>query len=456
MEKARAFALSGSHGGFDLEEGYNEEDAAARYRHTEETTRKIGAEVAQDSEALNALLTELVSTYSSRLFNFGIGLAEGSNDRKTLFQVLYVELAKTEPEVRQINVFLGFLSSCAKSDPAFYNSILDGLVRDDLLGKWFPEIQICTSTMDQRGVERLHEALDLGIAEIQPFRHLQFGRAHESISDDDLASLLNKILLKEGGVGVALEILDMRFFSHSQESSNYSGDLMAVARNLMATFPFAKNNNIDTPDYKLEKVANICLAGPNGSHAAIVTCENLNAKEISEYRLSFFSYPLLLNSLAKVQPTIYMDVFLKDYPLITLPGEQRPLDQISDVDILAWCEKDPSSRYALIASWMQAFRKSDETGKYEWKPLVYTIFDKAPVVEDVLEQLADKIPPTSWSGSRADILQSRTVLYQDLYGHDNREVAAWARSEHAKLQARVRQEREREDRENREQDERFE
>ncbi len=460
LEKARAFALSEAHGGFDLEEGYNEEDAAARYRRTEETTRKIGAEVAQDSGTFNTLLPELVSTYCSRLcsrlFNFGIGLAEGSNDKKALFQTLYAALEKIPIEIRRIDVFLGFLWSCAKSDPVFYNSILDGLVRDDLLGRWFPEIQICASTIDKRGVKRLHEALDLGIAEIQLFRYLAFGHAHESISDDDLASLLNKILLKEGGVGVALEILHMRFLSHSQESSKYSDDLMAVARNLMATFPFAENNNVDTPDYKLGEVANICLAGPKGSHAAIVTCENLN-KEISEYRISFFfGCPLLLKSLAKVQPTIYMDVFLKDYPLITLPGEQCPLDQISDVDLLSWCEKDPSSRYALIASWMQAFRKSDETGKYEWKPFVYTIFDKAPVLENVLEQLADKIPPMSCVGSQADALQDRAVLCQDLYQHDNKKVADWAKSEYAKLQERISEEREQEDQENREQNERFE
>ncbi len=459
LEKARAFALSEAHGGFDLEEGYNEEDAAARYRRTEETTCKIGAEVAQDSGTLNTLLPELVSTYCSRLLNFGIGLAEGSNDKKALFQSLHAALAKTEPEVRQINVFVGFLWSCAKSDPALYNSILDGLVRDDLLGKWFPEIQIRTPTMDQRGVDRLHEALDLGIAEIQPFRYLVFGCAHdhESVSDDDLASLLNKILLREGGVGVALEILEMRFCNHSQESSNYSDDLMAVARNLMATFPFAKNNNVDTPDYKLEKVASICLAGPKGSHAATITCENLN-KEISECRIFFFSYPLLLNSLARVQPTIYLDVFLKDYPLIILSDEQcrNPLDQISDVDLLSWCEKAPSSRYALVASWMQAFSKSDETGKYEWKPFVYTIFDKAPVVEEVLEQLADRLPFMSSVGSHADALQDHAVLYQDLYQHDNKKVADWAKSEYAKLQERIKQEREQEVRENREQNERFE
>ena len=457
LEKARAFALSGSHGAFDLEENFNtEETYSARYRRTEETTRKVGAEVAQDAETLSALLPDIVSTYNNRLFAFGIGLSEGSSDKKTLFQALHAELEKTEPEVRQIDVFLGFLSSCAKSDPPLYNSILDDLVKDDLL-EWFPQIQIWTSTIDQRSVERLHETLDLGRAEIPSFSHLAFGRAHESISDDELAGLLKKILLKEGGVSVALKILEMRFSSHNQESSRYSDNLMAVARNLMATFPFYEKSEMNDHDYALGKVASICLAGPKGDHVATIMCRNLN-KEISEYHISFFDYPLLLNSLAKAQPTIYLDVFLKDYPPFTYDNEQchGPLDQISDIDILSWCEKDPSSRYALFASWMQAFRKSDKTGKYEWKPFIYMIFDKAPVLEDVLNHLANKFSPMSWTGSRANILQDRAVLYQDFYEHDKNEVAAWARSEHTKLQERIRKDRELENQENREQNERFE
>ena len=209
-------------------------------------------------------------------------------------------------------------------------------------------------------------------------------------------------------------------------------------------------------DCKLAEVASICLVGPKGDHAATILCENLN-REISEYDTPFFDYPLLLNSLAKAQPMIYLDVFLKDYPPFTDYFERyRPLDQISDVDLLSWCEKYPSSRYTLVASWLQAFRKSDETGKYEWKPFIYMILDKAPVLEDILEHFTDKFLPTSWSGSRANILQDRAVLYQDLYEHDNKEVAAWARSEHIKLQERIRKERELENQENREQNERFE
>ena len=463
LEKARTFALSNQHGSFDLEDDFDDEEApSAGYRRAEETTRRIGSEVAQDAETLNALLPDIVSTYNVRLFDFGIGLAEGSGDKKVLFQALHDAFGKTTPEMRQISVFRGFLSSCAKSDPSFNNSTLDDLVKDELLGEWFPEFQV-TSTIDQRGVERLHEALDLGKAHIHSFQYLAWGSVHKSINDDDLAGLLKKILLKEGGVNVALDILQMRFHGKEKETSKYSDDLIAVAQDVMTAFSFEKRQN--NHDYELTEVVGLCLDGTKGSHAATIMCQNL-AKAISENRVYSFDFPQLLNKLAKVQPTIFLDVFLagddvEDYQRRRMFSDDiephdNPLNQISDIDILSWCEKDTSSRYPLVASAVKAFRQSDKTGKYEWKPFVYTIFDKTPVLEDVLKRFADALRPISWGGSRADILERRAVLYLNLYGHDNEEVAAWAKSQHIELQELIRIEREWENQLDRERNESFE
>ncbi|NOY16305.1 MAG: hypothetical protein GXP23_05120 [Gammaproteobacteria bacterium] len=467
LEKARTFALSGQHGTFNLEDDFDddEEDASAGYRRAEETTRKIGVAVAQDAATWNALLPDLVSTHTTRLASFGMGLAEGSSDKKELFQTLYGALVKTPPEVRQISALLGFLSSCAKIDSPFYNATLDDLVKDDVLGEYFPIIQT-TSTIDQRGIERLHEALDIGKAPVHQFNCLAWGSAHEPINDDDLAQILRKILSKEGGVDVALEILNMRFHGRKKNSSEYSGRVMTVAQDMLSAYSFGEERRRqNNHDYELAEVVSILLDGSKGIHAATIMCQNLK-QAISENRAYSFDYPRLLNKLAEVQPTVFLDIFLKgddveDYQrqrmfIDDFERHENPLSQISDSALLSWCEKDPPSRYPLVASVVKAFKKSDETGKYEWKPFVYRIFDKAPVLEGVLENLADALRPRSWSGSRADILQRRAVLYQELYEHDNEEVRAWARSQHTKLQEEIRNIREREDQRDRARDESFE
>ncbi len=467
LEKARTFVLSNQHDTFDLEDDFDDEkDASEGYRRAEETTRKIGAEVAQDAATLNELLPDIVSTDNRMLHSFGIGLAEGCRDKKEFFQTLYGALEKTPPEMRQINILLGFLSSCAESDPSFYNSTLDGLVDDNVLGELFSVIQT-TSTIDQRGIERLHEALDIGKAQVRQFQHLASGGAHESIGDGDLAELLKKILSKEGGVDVALEILQMRFHGQKKESPKYFDGLIAVAQDVMTAFSFDDERKRQANhDYKLAEVASICLNGPKGIHAATIMCQNLK-KAISENRAYFLDYLRLLNNLAEVQPIIFLDIFLEGDAAEGYQGRRmfiddieqhdNPLSQISDDEFLFWCEKDPSSRYPLIVSAMKAFKKSDETGKYEWKPFVYTIFDKAPVLKDVLKHLADALRSmSSGSGSRADILQGRAVLYQNLYEHDNEEVVVWARSRYAKLQEEIRNEREWEDQRDRGRNESFE
>jgi len=466
LERARTFALSDQHRAFALEDDLEDgEDASSGWRRTEETTRKIGAEVAQNTEILNALLPELLSMDNLRLYIFGSGLADGCDDKKELWQALYDQLEQTPSEKRQIRVLLGFLSSCADSDPAFYNSTLDKLIRDDLIGEWFPILQT-TSTIDQRGVERLHESLDIGKAQIHTYQNLAWGRVHESISDDDLAELLKKILSKEDGIDVVIEILKMRFHRPKEESPKYSSSLIAVARDVLSMYSFlGERRRYNKLDYDLAQVACICLNVSEGSSAALEICRSL-VEAITDNRIYAFDCPKLLNSLSRAHPIIFLDVFLGDNGLedyhcrrmFTDDFERRnnPLNQISDDDLISWCNNEPEDRYPLIASAIQAFSKSTETGKLEWKPVVYSIFEKAPDLSIVLEHLADAIRPRSWSGSLADIFQKRAVLFQSLYQHDNAEISAWARNQYPALQEIIKRERECEERSNRERNESFE
>jgi hypothetical protein len=466
LERARAFALSDQDHIFDLEDEFEDnEDASSSWRRAEEATRKIGAQVAQAIEMLNALLPELVSTDNTRLYSFGRGLADGCNDKKELWQSLYAQLGKTPSEKRQIGVFMGFLSSCAESDPAFYNSTLDNLISDDLLGDWFPIFQT-TSTIDRRGVERLHEALITGKAKINTFQYLAWGRVHESISDDDLADLLKEILSREEGIEVVIEILQMRFHGPNEEPRNYSSSLIAVARDVLLMYSFPdKYKGHNNQDYRLAQIARICLNGQEGVDAAKQICQRL-AEAITENCIYAFDYPDLLNALARTQPFVFLDVFLgnekiEDYQRRrmfsdTLGKRDNPLNRISHDDLISWCDHDPEDRYPLIASAIQAFSESAETSELAWKPIVYSIFEKAPDLGVVLEHLTDIIRPTSWGGSLSDILQKRSVLFQSLYQHDNAEIRAWARSQYSALQEKIKREREREESFNRERYERFE
>jgi hypothetical protein len=467
LERARTFALSDQRHTFDLEDDFDDTgDASSGWRRVQETTRKIGSQVAQDTHTLNALLPELVSTHNTRLHSFGRGLADGCSDKQELWQILCTQLEKTPSEKRQIGVFLGFLSSCAESDPAFYNSTLDKLINDDLLGEWFPIFQT-TSIIDQRGVERLHDALDTGKAKIHTYQNLAWGRVHESISDDDLADLLKKLLSTEEGIGVVIEILKMRFYRPKEEFPEYSRKLIAVARDVLSLYSFpGERGRHSNPDYDLAQIARICLNGNEGINAATEICQHL-AEAINDNRIYAFDYPDLLNTLIRTHPSVFLNVFLgnkgiKGYQrrrmfADDLEMRRNPLNQISDDALLYWCDDDPEDRYPLIASVIQPFSESAETGRLVWKPIVYSVFENAPNLDVVLEHLADAIRPMSWSGSLADILRKRSVLFQSLYPHHNAEIRAWARGQYLALQEAIKRECEwEEQRHNRERNESFE
>jgi len=465
LEQARTFALSGQHHAFDLEDDFDdEEDALSGWRRTDEITMELGAKVAQEAGMLTALLPELVSTENKRLYSFGRGLAEGCHSKQELWEALRSQLETTPPEKRHILVLRGFLSACAENDPDFYHSTLDGLISDPLLGEWFPLFQI-TSTIDERGVQRLQQALDVGIARIHTFQDLAWGRAHEAINDDDLAGLLRKLLTKEDGIYTAIEILRMRFIRKEGESPKYSSSLIASARETLSMYLSHGECKHNRLDHDLATIASVCLNGEDGKCAAIEVCHRL-AEAIGDNLIYAFNHANLLSNLARAQPLVFLDAFLGSDGIRDnnrrrmfsgdIEWRNNPINEISDDDLIRWCDLDPVNRCPLIAVAIQAFSESEVTGRVAWKPFVNSLFEKAPDIGAVLERLAENIRPTINSGSRADILQKRSVLFQSLFQHDNAEISAWAKRQYANLQEEIKSQRDWEDRLNRRRDESFE
>jgi hypothetical protein len=466
LERARTFALAKDHCTFDLVDALDkEDDASSAWHRTEEATRQIGIEVANDNETLRALLPELVSQHSIRLNTFGKGLAAGRKDKEEIWQLLRNQLQETTLENRQISVLMGYISACAEQDPEFYNRTLDGIVGDELLGEWFPILQTA-SQIDKRGVERLQKSLELGRAKLGSYHYIAYGRAHELITDDDLAELLLLILSKQDGIGVAVEILNMRFHGRNSETPPCSSNLINAARKVLSLYSFPdERGRHDKQDYELNQIAVVCLDGEGGSDAAEGLCRNI-VDAIINNRVYSFDYPELFNTIARLQPRVFLYHFLGDEKIekyhrkrIFESGFERhinPLNQISDKDLLSWCDEDPEKRYAIAASSVQTFSKIEEPEQYKWKSITHALLSKAPKLTDVLESIVVSISPSSWSGSLADILQKRSILLESLFDHEDAEVGAWAKSQFLALQEKIRAERVWEESRNRGRDESFE
>ncbi|MBI5032579.1 MAG: hypothetical protein HZB51_18795 [Chloroflexi bacterium] len=463
LEQARTYALTDEHVNFDLEDDVDEKErSSAQWKRVQDTTRQIGAAVAQDGTVFRELLPDLVSNHNDRLGVFGEGLADGCEDRRSMWRTLYEQIEKTPSEKRQIMVMLGFVSSCATHDPELYHSILDSLVEDELLGQWYPHFQM-TSTIDKQAIERLHKALDEGNAPIYGFEQLAWGRRHEAIGDDDLATLMQKILTKEGGVRVVIKILSVRFHREKEGQTPNSQKLIEVSRSVLLQYDCEeKQTRNDHLDYELTQIADVSLRGQEGTQSAKELCQHL-AEEFREYRIYSFHYPRLLGKLAEVQPYVFLDTFIgqdkhifRSMAFDDFDRAGSPINQIPEKILVDWCEQDAETRYPLIVSSMQMYLKAKDSEELCWHPILPAIFAKSPNLQAVLSQLEKGIYPMSWSGSRADAMAKRFILFTKLSEYPNAEIRDWAIVQHQKLQLAVQVQHEHEVKENQARFERFE
>ena len=342
------------------------------------------------------------------------------------------------------------VSGIAETDIGLHNSILDSLIDDELLGEWFPNFQ-ATIKIDQRGVERLNQAFDAGYVKIDNYHNLAWGRVHESINDDDLAGLLKNILSKDGGLSVAIDILNMRFFGSRNESHEYSKNLLEVGRDVLSMYQFSERfGKSRGHDYELAQIANVCLAGEGGIHAAKKICNNY-IQNIIDDLVYIHHHSQLFVTIAATQPFVLLDEFLGNNKILDYmrrrifdvanDRKDNPLNNISDDDIISWCEADPQNRYPLISKSIQCFKKSDENDEFELRPVVKSILENAPNLGAVLDNLTASFKPSSWSGSRADIMQKRSDVLKKLFQHENEEIRAIAKNKYAEFQETIKKER---------------
>ena len=175
---------------------------------------------------------------------------------------------------------------------------------------------------------------------------------------------------------------------------------------------------------------------------------------------------MFLCSLASSYPESFLDTFVgdngsayrnnKSMYFDSLERKENPLNLIPDNVIETWCEKNPEDRYPLICYLATPFIESESPVRLDWKPFVYDSMNKVKNLDILLDRLARTKRPHSRSGSRADILDRRSVLFRMLFEHENQEIGVWAKNQYALIQEKIRSEREIETRIVRNQNESFE
>ncbi|MFT4060436.1 MAG: hypothetical protein QM652_12915 [Legionella sp.] len=424
----------------DLNNKYDgDDDINARLHETDELIESIAYEVAQDQSALDVLLPKVCNMPHTRQDFFGIGLARGCNDKLFLWGKLISQFNNTPIDVRNLSVLCGFLSGCRKDEPLVYTAIMDNVVDNQIIGQYFPILQ-AISGIDENAVGRLRKSLSLNRAKVDTFMHLAYGGIPKSLSDDDLAYLLEKLLSKEGGDRVAVEIISMRFHDEKKDPAIYSENLIRVARRTLAHFNFKPTDKLlgfRNLDYSFSRVIETVLL-KDAQECTLEIGQNIMEALSNDY-IHSYDHPRIIHSFARTQPELFLSIFFngsklednlpKRRLLKDIDGNCSVLQLIPEDTLIFWCNYDSEGRYPLIASLMSLFIEHDKSSQLHLNPLVYSLLKNAPNVKQVLSEFTQSIWPMSYSGSLADVLEERSKLLAELLCYENEAIHDWTKKQ---------------------------
>ena len=134
-----------------------------------------------------------------------------------------------------------------------------------------------------------------------------------------------------------------------------------------------------------------------------------------------------------------------------------PLADVSTSVLIAWCRarNDPNV-WAAIAAGVTLWSKNDEQNVLALHEAAIELLEASPEPLAVLESFAERITPSSWTGSLANIMQARSSILSTLIKHKRTDIAEAAKVVYEKMIQWVERQKEREQREDSEREQRFE
>jgi hypothetical protein len=461
--RAIVFSNRGGISGFNLDDLEEEEpsDYSAAIARMDAAVEQFGRITANDRTVFEALLAELV-TADGRLWGFGRGLGLGAEEPRQLWDAFVSQLADTPRTQQNVHVLCGFLAVLIEKDAVLANTLLDEALTHPVLAEWFPILQIAAA-VDIKGVARLKRALALNEAPVGTYGFLRMGRATDPITGPDLKELVLTIASQNNGYDVALEILAMRLHGDRSAKRDSVPEVVETGCELLGRLDFTAQQRRE--DHNLDMIVRASLKGDDGVALAGEICRKL-AQATADYRVSAHDHHDLLAGLIATQPMAVLDALfggdvqarnsgVRAISEIEHITETNPLTAIADDIVLAWCDRDATLRYPLIASVITPFSPS-ENATLQWTGLVRQLLTRSPDQLAVLKELVGNFQPLSWSGSRATIMESRLPLLDDPFVRDDPTLASFVEESRVELKRVIEIERRAETERDKTRDERFE
>lgn len=460
----RSYALSPEWGALDIADLDEEEELKpleARQK-VYDLCIDLGHQLAEELQQFDALLPEIVVADSRKTFALGQGLATGCGSLAKCWSRLRDEFLKVPESNRRAQLLAGFLASAMNRSAREAEALLDEVLSDPRLHPYLLDWQVSAGVND-KAFERMMKVLTMSSVPIYSLKQLAYGQAHEGLKDEQLRQILQKIMVKDDGHGVALEILGMRVFKRLADKLPISESLRAMGREFLANVKLEEEDA--HCDHMLGQIIEVAFDSQQYEDQARVFCNRILVA-IQSWKVHASNLGEIIAALTKSFPTVILNMFVEqatdeDGAEQTIFQDIRSdracaLDHIPDDVWMAWAAKKPETRHELLARVMRFSNTGDEDHAKGWSSAATRLIEVAPEPVRVLDTFLLRFSPNSWSGSLADILETRMPLIEALKQHSKAEIADWASAHAPSFAASVDHQRNQEAADHRKRDQAFE
>lgn len=396
---------------------------------------------------------------------FGKGLAKGAPDLRVYWQKLITQMNLQHKSQSDFSVIRGFIEETNSIDKALAQELLDQCaqhseLRFELvnLHPWqeFTEIDLdrCMSLLDD--------------SDIRPHMYgaILWGEQFSNLPESMVLELAQRLLSKPNGDEVVLGALSMKLADKGDATDTLGLALRTIG--LSAAIQRFQRDHNDLGgylDYAMERVIDATLRF-DGNEAEKLEWLNTIFAVVDEHFGYIFSFEDAIGITAAWMPKEFLSRIFdgtEDQQQRRLhfinhdDSHQSPIAKI-DVDILIeWCgtTKDPQV-WASVASGINLWSKDGEQSPICLQDDALRFLEASPEPRAVLEIFAEHVAPSSWSGSRANVMQPRVEAIGQLVTHERADISKSARAVYEKLTNWVEKEKKRERLEDEALEQRFE
>lgn len=427
---------------------------------------QLGEEFAISGHKLHDLRPHLFSNDGGpNLTAFGKGFAKGSHDLLANWQQLVDQLEQHSEASWNFAIFDGFITEVNSINSLLAKNLLDHCAQHPVLRRVLVYLHPW-GKFTEADLDRCMMLLDDPDIDPNMYEPILWRDEYASLPRARILELAIRLLSKPGGSDVVLDALSMRLHDKDVMVDTLGPDFRQIGlRAAILNLPKDHNDPGGTRGYNMECVINAVLRfGGNDAEKQ----EWLDAifAVVDRHYGYINSCESAIDTTAALMPVEFLNrVFegsaeqqeRRQFFVCHSGYRQSPLAKINVDQLITWCRaRNDTNVWVSIAWSISLWEPGEEAEGGDMSESALRLLEASsdPVV--VLETFAERVTPSSYSGSRAEVMQSREKAIRKLVEHERADISTAAQRVSANLIQLIERQKERELREDMEHEQRFE